>query len=118
MATLNVFMGMGRVGKDPDKIKLSKEDKPYTRFSLAIDQGNNQTMWLQVTAWEKQADFVEKYVRKGTSVFVQGKLLMKKYKDKSQADRLSVEINATNVQILEKKSKEGDELPDEVLPAV
>jgi len=91
MATLNHCSFIGRLGKD-------------------------QTMWLNVTAWEKQAEAVEKYARKGTLVFIQGKLQMKKYTDKTtQAERLSVEINATNVQILEKRQKE-DDFPDEVLP--
>jgi single-strand DNA-binding protein len=84
MATLNLFMGICRLGNNPDEIKVYKEGKPYTRFSLAIDQGNNQTMWLQVTAWEKQAEFVEKYVHKGTSVFVQGRLQMQKYETKTK----------------------------------
>jgi single-strand DNA-binding protein len=74
-------------------------------------------MWLNVTAWEKQAEIVEKYARKGSLVYVQGKLQMKKYTDKtSQVERLSVEISASNVQLLEKRQKEGEELPDSVLP--
>src|SRR6266567_4948634 len=106
MATLNQWFGIGRLGKDPDEIKVTSDGKAYVQFSLAVDQGKSQeAMWLNVTAWEKQAEAVEKYAHKGTSVFVQGKLQMKKYKDKSQAERLSVEINATNVQILEKRQK-------------
>ena len=117
MATLNQWFGIGRLGKDPEPLKVTGEGKAYIQFSLAVDQGKNQTMWLQVTAWEKQAEAVEKYARKGTLVFVQGRLQVQKYKDKQQVERTSVEINATNVQILEKKPKEGDGLPDEVLPA-
>jgi single-strand DNA-binding protein len=117
MATLNQWFGIGRLGKDPDQLKVTGEGKAYVQFSLAVDQAKDQTMWLQVTAWEKQAEAVEKYARKGTSVFVQGRLQIQKYKDKTQTERTSVEINATNVQILEKKPKEGDGLPDEVLPA-
>ena len=118
MATLNQWFGIGRLGQDPDEIKVTSDGKAYIQFSLAVDQGKNQTMWLQVTAWEKVAEAVEKYAHKGTSVFVQGKLQIRTYKDKTtQAERISVEINATNVQILEKKPKEGDGLPDEVLPA-
>ena len=118
MATLNQWFGIGRLGKDPEQLKVTGEGKAYIQFSLAVDQGKSQeAMWLNITAWEKQAEAVEKYAHKGTSVFVQGKLQMKKYKDKTtQAERISVEINATNVQILEKKPKEGDGLPDEVLP--
>jgi single-strand DNA-binding protein len=117
MATLNQCSFIGRLGKDPEPLKVTGEGKAYIQFSLAVDQGKDQTMWLQVTAWEKQAEAVEKYARRGTSVFVQGRLQIQKYKDKtSQAERLSVEISASNVQILEKKPKQGDELPDSVLP--
>ncbi len=73
-------------------------------------------MRLNVTAWEKQAETVEKYTTKGTLMFVQGKLQMKKYTDKTQAQRLSVEVSASNDQMLEKRQKGGD-LPDDVLPA-
>ena len=118
MATLNQCNFIGRFGKDPDQLKVTGDSKPYIQFSLAVDQGKSDTMWLNVTAWDKQAEAVEKYARKGMLVYVQGKLQMKKYKDKTtQAERLSVEISASNVQILEKKPKEGDHLPDDVLSA-
>ena len=118
MATLNQWFGIGRLGKDPDELKVTSEGKAYIQFSLAVDQGKNHTMWLQVTAREKQAEAVEKYARKGTLVFVQGRLQVQKYTDKQHIERTSVEINASNVQILEKKPKEGDGLPDSVLPEV
>ena len=117
MATLNQVMFIGRLGKDPEQLKVTSEGKPYIQFSLAVDQGKDQTMWLNITAWDKQAEAVEKYAAKGVLVFVQGKLQIKKYADKtSKAERLSVEISASNVQMLEKKPKEGDDLPDDVLP--
>ncbi len=116
MATLNQCSFIGRLGKDPDELKVTSEGKPYIQFSLAVDQGKTDTMWLNITAWEKTAEVVEKSARKGMLVFVQGKLQLKKYKDKTtQAERLSVEISASNVQILEKKPKEGEQLPDEVV---
>ena len=116
MATFNQCSFIGRLGKDPDELKVTGEGKPYIQFSLAVDQGKTDTLWLNVTAWEKTAEVVEKSARKGTLVFVQGKLQMKKYKDKTtQAERLSVEISASNVQLLEKRQKE-DDLSDSVFP--
>src|SRR6266702_4830317 len=111
MATLNQVMCIGRLGKDPEQLKVTGEGKAYIQFSLAVDQGKTQTMWLQVTAWERQAEAVKKYASKGTLVFVQGRLQVQKYTDKQHIERTSVEINATTVQILEKKPKEGDGLP-------
>ena len=74
MATLNQCSFIGRLGKDPEQLKVTGEGKPYIQFSLAVDQGKNQTMWLQRHRVGKTAEAVEKYARKGTLVFVQGKL--------------------------------------------
>ena len=116
MATLNQCSFIGRLGKDPER-QVTSTDKPVTKFSLAVDQGKDQTMWLNITCWDKLAETVEKYARKGTLVFVQGKLQLRRYKDKqhNNIERISVEIIATTVQLLEKRKTE-DDLPDEVVP--
>ena len=102
MATLNQCSFIGRLGKDPE-LQVTSDGKAYTKFSLAVDQGKGQpTMWLNVTTWEKLAETVEKYAKKGMQVFVQGKLKITPYKDKQGVDRQSVEIVATIVQLLEK----------------
>ena len=115
MATLNQCSFIGRLGKDP-VLAVTKEGKPYTQFSLAVDQGKDQTMWLNVTCWDKLAETVEKYASKGMLVYVQGKLQIRKYTDKNKTEQTSIEIIAGNVQLLERREKEGDQLPDEVLP--
>src|SRR5689334_16054128 len=119
MPTFNQWTGIGRLGKNPELAVTSNQAKPYAKFSLAVDQGKDQpTMWLNVTCWDKLAETVEKYARKGMLVFVQGKLQMHTYKDRQHGgvDRLSVEIIATIVQLLEKRPKEEEDIPDEVLP--
>ena len=104
MATFNQCSFIGRLGKDPE-LQVTSEGKPYAKFSLAVDQGKGQSaMWLNVTTWEKLAETVEKYAKKGMQVFVQGKLKISPYKDKQQVERQSVEIIATVVQLLEKIS--------------
>jgi single-strand DNA-binding protein len=118
MATFNQCQFIGRLGKDP-VLEVTSNAKPYTKFSLAVDQGKDQpTMWLNITCWDKLAENVEKYARKGILVFVQGKLQMRSYKDKQKIDRIAVEIIASVVQLLERhkvEPSEGD-IPDEVLP--
>ena len=115
MATFNQCQFIGRLGKDP-VLEVTSNGKPYTKFSLAVDQGKDQpTMWLNVTCWDKLAETVEKYAHKGMQVFVQGKLQQRPYKDRQNIDRISVEVIATVVQLLEKR-KADDEIPDEVLP--
>ena|SRR5438105_14246684 len=118
MPTLNQWSGIGRIGKDNPELAVTSNAKPLTKFSLAIDQGKGEpAMWLNVTCWDKLAETVAKYACKGMLVFVQGKLQLRKYTDKAKVERLSVEIIATVVQLLEKRKAE-DEIPDEVLPGV
>ena len=118
MATFNQWTGIGRLGKDP-VLAVTPNGKPHTKFSLAVDQGKDQpTMWLNVTCWDKLAETVEKYAHKGMLVFIQGKLQLRSYKDKQHIDRISVEIIATVVQLLERRKDEPSEadIPDAVLP--
>ncbi len=118
MPTLNQCSFIGHIGKDDPVLEVTSNAKPYTKFSLAVDpQAKDQpTMWLQITCWDKLAETVEKYARHGMLVFVQGKLQVRKYQDRQQNERVSVEITATIVQLLEKRPKEGEGLPEEVLP--
>ena len=107
MASFNQVQFIGRLGKDPE-LTVTPTGKPVTKFSLAVDQGKDQKpMWLNVTAWEKLAEIVEKYTSKGMQVFVQGKLVMRPYKDKNGVDRQSIDIVATVVQMLDKKPDGG-----------
>src|SRR5258708_38690076 len=111
MATFNQCQFIGHLGKDPE-LSVTPNGKPVTKFSLAVDQGKDQQpMWLNITTWDKLAETVEKYARKGALVFVQGRLVLHSYKDKNQVDRTAVDIIATTVQLLEKKQS-GNAIED------
>jgi single-strand DNA-binding protein len=113
MATFNQCQFIGRLGKDPD-LQVTGTGKPVTKFSLAVDQGKDQpAMWLNITTWDKLAERVEQYARKGALVFVQGRLVLRAYTDKSQVDRIAVEIVASTVQLLEKRQDE--DIPNEAV---
>src|SRR5437763_7994590 len=111
MATFNQCQFLGRLGKDPE-MNYTPTGKAVTKFSLAVDQGKDQkAMWLNVTCWDKLAETVNQYARKGMLVFVQGKLQLREYKGKNDTKQVSIEIIATIVQLLEKRQKE-EEMPD------
>jgi single-strand DNA-binding protein len=108
MATFNQCSFIGRLGKDPE-LQVTASGKPYTRFSLAVDQGKDQQpMWLNVTTWDKLAETVEQYATKGMQVFVQGKLQIRSYIDKDKVTRQAIDIVAFTVQLLEKRQN-GEE---------
>jgi single-strand DNA-binding protein len=87
--------------------------KPYTKFSLAVDQGKDQQpMWFNVTTWDKLAETVEMYAHKGMQVFIQGKLQIRPSKDKQGIDRQAIDIVASMVLLLEKKQSNGTTATD------
>jgi single-strand DNA-binding protein len=108
MASFNQVQFIGRLGKDPE-LQVTGTGKPFTKFSLAVDQGKDAqgkdrgAMWLNVTTWDKLAEITEKYATKGVQVFVQGKLQIRAYEDKQGAKQQAVDIVANVVQILDKK---------------
>jgi single-strand DNA-binding protein len=112
MATFNQCTFIGRLGKDPE-LTVTGDGKPITKFSLAVDQGKNQpAMWLNIVTWDKLAETVATYAYKGMQVLVQGRLVIRPYKDKNGVDRQAVEIVATTVQLLEKRQGKDEDIPD------
>ena len=78
---INQVTLLGRVGKDPE-IRYTKDNQAVAMFSIATSEkwkdkdGKTQenTTWHNVKAWEQKAELVEKYVKKGDLLFVQGRI--------------------------------------------
>lgn len=99
---LNVVAIIGRMVKDPE-LKTTNSGKSVCSFRIANDSGykdasgQNQTNWLDVTAWGKTAEFVCKYFPKGALIAIDGRLQTRQYQDKNGQNRTAVEIVANNV---------------------
>ena len=113
MASVNSCTFIGRLGKDPE-LQVTTEGKPYTKFSLAVDRFKKDAMWLNCTAWDKLAEIVDQYGKKGMLVYVQGQLDVSAYIGKDGVGRVGVSINVKEFQMLERK---GD-TPQEVTTIV
>lgn len=104
---LNKAMLIGNVGQDPEIRNVQGGAKVAT-FSLATTErwkdrnGDTKevTEWHRITAWDKRADFVEAYVRKGNQVFVEGKITTRQWTDQDGKKNYTTEIQASNIQIL------------------
>ena len=102
-----VFL-IGRLGQDPE-MRYTPSGTAVTNFSIATNrkwrdkQGNQQeeTTWHDIVCWGKTAEFVAEYSTKGRLVFVEGEIQKRNWEDKTGTKRVSVEINARNVQLLE-----------------
>lgn len=119
MASLNRALLIGNVGSDPEIRYLNNNDKVAT-FRLATTERykdrngevKENTEWHQVTAWGKLAEVVEKMVKKGSQVYVEGKITTRKWTDKDGNDRYTTEIRAEGLQILGKKESASASAPN------
>ena len=99
---LNVVALQGRLGRDPE-IRQTTTGKQVARFTLAVDRGRkdangqSQTDWINVIAWERLADFAYKYLTKGQMVTVDGRLQSRSYQAKDGTNRTAVEVVANNI---------------------
>ncbi len=106
---LNKVILMGRLTRDPE-LRRTQSGTPVTSFTLAVDrdfksQGEEkQTDFIDVTCWQKSAEFVEKWFRKGQLVAVTGRLQARKYTDKDGNNRTAFEVVAEETHFAERKS--------------
>ena len=99
---LNVVAIMGRLARDPE-LRQTTTGKNVASFRIACDRGRrdangqSQADWIDVVAWDRQAEFVCKYFQKGSLIVVDGRLQSRSYQDKTGANRTAVEVVANNI---------------------
>ena len=109
-ALVNRVQLIGSLGQDPE-VKNFDNGKILAKFSIATNESykNAQgeritdTTWHNVVAWGKTAEILEKYVRKGDKIGVEGKLTNRQYEDKDGNKRYMIEIVANEVLMLGQK---------------
>jgi len=104
---MNKVILLGRVGQDPT-IRYTQQNTAIANFSLATStksKGVEKTEWHKITAWDKLANIVENYVKKGTLVLIEGSISYKEW-EKDGKKSYSAEITAYNLQMIGGKSEE------------
>ena len=116
---LNKVQIIGNLGADPE-MRFTPSGSAVTNFRVAVSRmrrgpdGNNvdETEWFRVVAWDspnyKLAEICDKYLRKGQSVYVEGRLQSRKYTDRDGVERTSVEIIANEMIMLGGRNEGGD----------
>ena len=103
--SVNKVILLGHVGRDPE-IRYPQKDFPVAYFTLATNEkmgggtGTEITEWHSIVFVGNQAEFAEKYIRKGTRLYIEGKLRTREYTDKFNISRRRTEIYAENFEIL------------------
>lgn len=108
-------MLIGNVGKDPE-IRHLENDSMVASFPLATSERfkdkngdwQDQTEWHNIVCWKTLAERVEKYVKKGSQLFVEGKIRTNSWVDQAGQKRYSIEILADNIQMLGKRTEAAE----------
>ncbi len=112
--SLNKVMLIGNVGKDPE-VRHLEGGSVVARFSLATTERykdkngefQEQTEWHNIVCWRLLAERAEKYVKKGSLLFIEGRLRSRSWEDKTGQARYTVEIVADSIQVLGRRQDDA-----------
>src|SRR5713226_387762 len=111
---MNKIMLIGNLGRDPE-LQVTPDGTPVTKFSLAVNrvtktssgERKEETEWFNIVAWRQLAETCEKYLHKGSKVYIEGRLSQRKFTDREGVQRTSVEVIANDMEMLTPKSASG-----------
>jgi len=111
---LNKIMLIGHLGRDPE-FNVTPEGTPVAKFSLAVSrtyksrngEKKEETEWFNIIAWRQLAETCEKYLHKGSKVYVEGRFSTRKYTDKNGVERTSIEVTINEMEMLDTKAASG-----------
>jgi single-strand DNA-binding protein len=118
MAGVNKAILVGNLGKDPD-LKYTQTGKAMVNFSLATTErwgGEDRTEWHNIVMFDRLAEIANDYLRKGRTVYIEGRIQTRSWEDNNGYKRHITEIVASNMQMLSSPRSEQDRGRDEAYP--
>jgi len=123
MASVNKVILVGNLGKDPE-LRFLPDGTAVGNFSVATtdkwkDKSGEQqerTEWHRISTFSKLAEICGQYLKKGSQVYIEGKLQTRKWKDKDGTDKYSTEIVCDRMQMLGGKASSDDKPSKERQP--
>jgi single-strand DNA-binding protein len=116
MASLNKVMIIGNLGRDPE-VRYTPDGAAIANISLATTSGwkdkntgerKEETEWHRVVFYNKLAEIVGQYAKKGRPLYVEGRLKTRKWTDKDGVEKYTTEIVADQMQLLGSREGMGD----------
>lgn len=120
---VNKVILIGNVGADPD-VRYLDGGVAVTRFSLATTEIYNnkngervsQTEWHNIVLWRNLAQVAEKYVKKGMTLYIEGRLRTRTWDDQNGNKRYTTEIYGDTMQMLSRKQDNYEKTPEPPMP--
>lgn len=114
--SLNKVILIGNVGKDPE-VRYVEQNRPVANFSLATSERGyksksgveipERTDWHNIVVWNDLAKFVEAYVKKGSSLYIEGKIRTRSYQAQDNSTRYVTEIYADKIEFFGSRPGSG-----------
>lgn len=103
----NKIILIGNLGRDPE-LKHLDNQKVVATFSLATNENitdkngerKTETEWFNIEMWDNQAKIAEKYLKKGSQVYIEGKLKTETWKDKEGVEKSRMKVRVQNFTLL------------------
>ena len=113
MSGINKAIVVGNLGRDPE-VKYTTGNVAVANFTVATSEKwkdkstgelQEKTEWHRIVAWRELAESCGKYLRKGSKVYLEGKLETRKWTDSNEVDHYSTEIIAQKIEFLDPREK-------------
>lgn len=110
---MNKVILSGRLTADPEiRVTASEESKTVARVSIAVDRkyskGEQKADFIRLEAWNKKAEFFEKYLKKGSKIIVTGRIQTGSYQDRDGKTQYTTDILVEEVEFAD--SKKADDV--------
>ncbi len=112
---VNKVILLGNVGADP-KVRYVAENQPIASFSLATHeraftrkdgtQVPERTEWHNIVMWGRDAETAERFIRKGTQLYIEGHLRTRMWEDRNKIQRYVTEVYVDNFELLKRADSE------------
>jgi single-strand DNA-binding protein len=108
MTSFNKIILVGNLGRDPE-LRYTPQGTPVCSFSMATNEKRKDrntgekidiATWFRVTLWGRQAETASQYLQRGRPVYIEGRLRTEEYTDRDGNKRVSLEVNATDMQFM------------------
>lgn len=121
---INKVIVIGNLGNDPDT-RYTPTGTAVASFSVAVNEKwtdkntgeiKERVEWINCEAWQKTAEIIAQYLRKGSKVYVEGRLRTDKYEKDGQT-KYFTKVRVDNVQFLDSAPADGQQRPPAQRPA-
>jgi single-strand DNA-binding protein len=124
LAALNKVMLMGRLTRDPE-VRVIPSGVSVANLGLAINrrykdksgEWKDDTCFVTVVLWSKQAEVAQRYLRKGSAIYVEGRLESRSWEGKDGEKRSTLEVRADRFEFLDKTTRREDGMGGEPVGA-